>query len=246
MIGMPTVLITGASRGIGRACALRFSREGYDVIVNYSESGEKAESLVGGIVKTGRRAVAIRADVSVKSEVESLFEEAGEHFDGLDCLVINAGIYVRSSFRDQRDEDWERMMRVNLDGAYHCVKCALPLMEGREGATMVFVSSQLALRGSAHGASYSASKSAMHGLMKSLALELAPGIRVNALAPGEIDTDLLGADTPEKRAEREARILLGRLGTPEEMASAVWFLGSSESSFMTGAVLHCNGGVLMP
>ncbi len=242
---MPYALITGASRGIGRACALRFAKEGWDVAINYCGSGDDARTLASIIEGEGVKAVAVKADVSDPGQVGSMMDRLGAACDGLDSLVLNAGIYIRAPFQDHDPEDWRRTLEVNLDGAYHCVRAALPLLKRKGSATVVFVSSQLAIRGSAQGAPYAASKAAMLGLMKSLALELAPSIRVNALAPGMIGTDLLSGDTPERRAQREASVPLGRLGTPEEMADAVWFLSSGMSSYMTGATLHCNGGILM-
>ena len=243
---MPTALVTGASRGIGRACALRFAREGHDVVVNYNGSEAEAAALTGEITAMGVRALSVRADVSDRARVDAMAAAVREDFTPLDSLVINAGIYIRSSFGDAGTDAWDHTLAVNLDGAWHCADALIPLMDGSSGPTVVFVTSQLARRGSTQGAAYAASKGGMESLMKSLAQELAPRIRVNALAPGMIDTDILSGDSPRKRKEREAQVPLGRIGSPEEMAAAVWFLSCGESSYMTGSVLHANGGILMP
>jgi len=237
---MRNVIVTGASRGIGRAIAIELAKRGYRVAINYASSQDKALEVLERIKKIGGEAEVYRADVSSYSQVEDMVSKFYRKYGKIYGLVANAGIYIRRDIRDMSLEDWHRTMEVNLNGAFYLVKAALPYMEK---GSIVFVSSQLAFKGSPSSVAYSASKAGMLGLMRSLALQLAPHIRVNAVAPGTIDTEMIANYTPERRKRRENEIPLGRIGKPEEVARAVAFLLDDESSYITGATLDVNGGL---
>jgi len=235
------ILVTGGSRGIGSAVVRACTEEGAEVGFTFRESIDAARKLSEG---TG--ALPLRADASDLSQMTSAVElftgGAGDGGKDIDGLVINAGVYRRTSFPDLSSEGWDRTMDCNLKGAFNSVKSALPYM--REGS-MVFISSQLAFRGTPHGADYAASKAGMLGLARSLALELAPAIRVNSIAPGYVDTDLLSSDTPQKRRQREEEVPLKRVAPPSEIAGPVVFLLSGSSSYITGATIDVNGGLFI-
>ena len=239
-------LVTGASRGIGAATAERLARDGFDVAVNYASRKDGAVRTVGAIDAVGRKAIAVRADVSQVLEVRRMVAETVAGLGRLDVLVNNAGVYERVLFDDTRPEDWDRRIATNLSSCFYAAKAAVPEMRKVGGGRIISVTSQLAYRGTTHGADYVAAKAGIVGLTKALALELAKDrILVNAVAPGSIETDILAGDTPEDRARRVRTIPLGRVGAPEEIAAAVAFLASPDAAYITGQVLHVNGGSLL-
>ena len=235
-----TALITGASRGIGAATAISFAQEGALVGINYLRSEREAREVLKRIEKEGGEGILLKADVSSEREIRYAADTLSEVGGGIDILVANAGIYQRKKVDEITAEMWRRTLEVNLTGAFLSAMAVLPHM--RSGA-MVFVSSQLAFRGTPHGMDYAASKAGILGLVRSLALELAPEIRVNAVSPGYIDTDILSGDTPEKRRRREEEVPLKRIGRPEEVASAILYLASDDASYITGVCLDVNGGL---
>ena len=197
-----TVLITGASRGIGRAAALKLAKEGYAVGVNYRDNEEKANHVVSEIEGLGGRAIALRADIGSEEQVNEMVGAFVEEFKEVYGLVNNAGIYNRRKFHELTLQDWEETINSNLTGTFLCTKAALPHIS--EGGRIVNLASVLAHMGSSQGAHYAASKSGIIGFSKSLARELSPRkITVNVVAPGATDTDILADDTPQKRKERE-------------------------------------------
>ena len=237
---MKNVLITGASRGIGRATAILLGTHGYRVGINYFTSKEKAMEVKNIILAHGGEAEIYRADVSTYSQVEGMVRDFSEDFGKIYGLVANAGIYIRRNIREMSLEDWRKTMTTNLDGAFYLVKASLPYLT--EKASIVFIASQLAFRGSPSSVAYSASKAGLLGLMRSLALQLAPNVRVNAVSPGTIDTDMISSYTAEQRKERENAIPLRRIGTPKEVAETVAFLLSEKASYITGTYIDVNGG----
>ena len=230
-------LVTGASRGIGKAAALALARDGWTVHVNYIRSREAAEAVAA---QTG--GMAICADVSDGQAVEAMFEKIGP----VDLLVNNAGVAGQALFQDITDALWHRYFAVNVDGAFHTIQAVLPHMLHEHAGCIINVSSIWGLRGASCEVTYSATKGALIALTRSLASELAPtGIRVNCVAPGVIKTDMLDALPPEVLPQLAQETPLGRLGTPEDIAAAVSFLADEKASFITGQVLTCDGGFIL-
>lgn len=237
-------LVTGASRGIGRAIAIRLAEEGCDVAVNYYSSELAAKEVLAAIGGTGRRAIAIQADVSSSDQVEAMVAKVEDELGPVDILVNNAGIHKHHRSWEMSVEDWQRIIDVNLTGAYLTTRLLGPEMAQRGWGRVINISSVVAMSGTDHEAHYAASKAGMHGLTKSTALELSPkGVTVNAVAPGWIRTDMTGDATEEEMAEAKREIPLGRIGEPEEIASVVAYLASPDASYVTGQVLHVNGGM---
>ena len=239
-------LITGSSRGIGRAAAARLAREGYAVCINYVEREDKAEELVRELRGEGRDAIAYRADVADAAAVRAMAAACEKAFGHVTLLVNNAGIAGQSLFQDVSDEMWNRYFAVNIGGMRNTVQAVLPHMIHEKSGCIVNVSSIWGSHGASCEATYSATKHAIIGLTRSLAMELAPsGIRVNCVAPGVIDTDMvkvLGEETLKDLAEQTP---LGRLGTPEDVAAAISFLASDGASFITGQMLGVDGGFII-
>lgn len=239
-------LVTGASRGIGAATAQRLARDGFDLGVNFRERADAAEEVLESIRVSEGTAVPVRGDVSRPAECARVVAETVAALGRLDVLVNNAGVYERASFDGTTPEAWDRRLAVNLGSCFHMAKAAVPEMRKVGGGRIVNVSTQLAFLGSPHGVEYVSSKAGIVGLTRALARELAKdGILVNAVAPGAIDTDIIAGDTPAKRAERERGIPLRRVGRPEEVAAAIAFLVGPGGDYITGQVLHVNGGAFM-
>lgn len=238
-----SALITGSSRGIGRAVALELARAGWPVLINYLEHREAAEALAGLLHAEGLPAMTFRADVADRQAVNDMVRAAEETLGPVELLVNNAGVAGQSLFQDISDELWNRYLGVNLGGARNAIQAVLPHMIGEKRGCIVNVSSMWGLRGASCEVAYACTKAALIALTRSLALELAPSrIRVNCVAPGVINTDMvqvLGQDTLEDLARQ---IPLGRLGSPEDIAHAVAFFASDQSSFITGQVLTADGG----
>lgn len=248
MSGGRVALVTGASRGIGRAIALRLARDGADVAITYVALGGEAASVVTELERLGRRAKAIQLDVADPVAVNEAVAGVVRDLGRLDILVCNAGVFSRSTVVDTTDEEFARTFAVNVGGVFHCMRAALPhMMTGRWGR-IVNVSSHLAKRGAGANtkATYAASKAAVDGYTKGTALEAAPyGITVNSVAPGWIEK----TDPPAERSETQRKMLdgipVGRPGRPEEIAAAVAYLVSDDAAYVTGEVLDVNGGSWM-
>ncbi len=239
-------LVTGSSRGIGRAVALELARRGYHVCVNYLHQREAALETVGQIEAMGMHAIAVQADVADRAAVERMAEAARAGLGPISLLVNNAGIAPYGLFQDTQDDVWERTLAVNLTGARNAALAVLPHMLDQKRGCIVNISSIWGLRGASCEVAYACTKAAIIGLTRSLALELAPsGIRVNCVAPGCIDTDMVRALGPETRQMLVEETPLGRLGTPEDIANAVAFFAQDSSSFLTGQVLTADGGFIV-
>jgi 3-oxoacyl-[acyl-carrier protein] reductase len=240
-------VVTGASRGIGKAIALTLAREGADVAVNYTKRHDQAGAVVDKIIEMGRKAIAIKADVSKRADVEKMMAKTAKAFKRIDILVNNAGIFPRCIFLEMREEDWDEVINVNLKGNFLCAKAASAYMVKAKSGKIVTLSSLAGVKSSPRGLHYSTSKAGIMGFTKALASELAPyNIRVNCCAPGIVDTDQPRQGLSEEQiVERGKNLPLGRIGTPQDIAEAVLFLVSPASNWITGQTFHCNGGDYM-
>lgn len=238
-----TALVTGASRGIGRAIALELAKNGCNVVINYLKNEEKAREVEKEIKKYGK-AMIIKADVSRQEDVEIMRKEVIKNFRGVDILVNNAGIHQHLKSWELSIEDWEKVINVNLTGTFLCCSAFIPFMKKKRYGRIINISSVVAHTGTDHECHYASSKAGIIGLTKSLALELAPyNITVNAIAPGFIETDMLKFESEKERKRVEKKILLGRIGKPEEIAYATCFLASNMADYITGETLNVNGGL---
>ena len=239
-------LVTGSSRGIGRAIAAQLAREGYAVCVNYFEHRQAAEALVEQLRAEGHQALAVQADVAERPAVEAMVRATEDAFGPVSLLVNNAGISRQGLFQDVDDALWARYFAVNVTGARNTIQAVMPHMLHEKAGCIINISSIWGLRGASCEVAYACTKSALVGLTRSLALELAPsGIRVNAVAPGCIETDMVRALGQETREMLVDQTPLGRLGTPEDIAHAVSFLASDKASFLTGQILTADGGFIV-
>ena len=230
-------LVTGASRGIGAATARALAADGWEVNINYFQSEKQAKALGKEL---GARI--FRADVADPVQVQAMFDEMGP----VELLVNNAGIAYEGLLTDMSEEEWQRIFAVNVGGIFHCVKCALPHMIHIKHGIIINTSSVLTKAGGSCEAAYTATKGAVEGLTKSLARELGPsGIRVNAVAPGAIETDMLNCFTREELDAVAAAASLGRNGYSEDVARVTAMLASDACQFMTGAIIPVDGGNIL-
>lgn len=241
------VFITGGSRGIGAAAVLAFARAGYNVAFTYNSHPDAADAVRCQVeeINPGGLHLAIRADAGDPAQVRAAVARAEQELGSLQVLVCNAGIAQVKLFTDTTDEDWRRMMAVDLDGAFYACRAAAPYLKksGKNGR-IINLSSQAALNGTAHGVHYGASKAALLGLTYCLAKELGPdGITVNAILPGRIDTEMLAYATPERRAQWLQSTPLGRFGDTADIAELAVFLASDKGGYITGAKINVNGGL---
>lgn len=246
MLEGKAALVTGASRGIGRAIAISLAEAGADVAVNYSGSEQAAEEVVRHIESLGRRAFKVKADVASSAQVEEMVKQVLDQFGKLDILVNNAGITRDNLIMRMKEEEFDQVMNTNLKGVFNCVKAVTrPMMKQRSGK-IINISSVVGVLGNAGQANYVAAKAGVIGLTKSAARELASrNIAVNAVAPGFIETDMTDKLTPEQREQMLHQIPAARLGKPEDIARVVRFLASDDSAYMTGQTIHVDGGMYM-
>ena len=240
-------LITGASRGIGRAAAILFAQAGCDVLVNYHRSEKAAREVQAEIAGLGVKAEIYKADVSQKKEAEQMVDFTLKNFGKIDILVANAGIWKYAPIDEMTEEQLKETIEINLYGVFYPISCVVPHMKSRQQGNIITISSTAGQRGEAFHSHYAASKGAIISLTKSLAPELADfNIRVNCVAPGWVDTDMSreALNSPE-REKILSLIPLGRAGTAEEIAGAVIFLASDLSTFITGEILNVNGGAVL-
>jgi 3-oxoacyl-[acyl-carrier protein] reductase len=239
-------LVTGASRGIGRAIASELAARGASVVVNYNKSASEAESLCQEIDSSGGKAVPAQADVSDSAQAHGLVKFALDTYGDLQVLVNNAGITRDTLIMMMSEDDWDAVMSANLRSTFNCSKAAVKHMMRKRYGRIINIASVAGQMGNAGQTNYSSSKAGQIGFTKSLAREVAPrGITVNAIAPGFIDTEILDAMNPETLAAAIKMVPLGRKGLPQEVAYAAAYLASDQAAFITGQVLGVDGGMAM-
>lgn len=241
-----TVLVTGASRGIGRAVAAAFARNGYNVAVNYNHSEECARIICEELREFGVNSAAFQADVSNRSDVDRMVSEISNSLGNIGILVNNAGISEQALFSDISEEMWDRMFAVNVKGAYNCTQAVLPDMIHSKCGRIINISSMWGISGASCEVHYSASKAALIGFTKALAKEVGlSGITVNCVAPGVISTEMNSYLSKEDMETLREETPLNRIGTPGEVAEAVLFLASEKASFITGQTISVDGGFII-
>ena len=239
-------LVTGGSRGIGKACCEMLARAGARVAVNYRVERPWAELLVRRIEEAGGEAFSLGADVSQPEDANMMVDETVDRFGRVDILVNNAGIWKGDAVEEISDAEWNEMIGINLTGTFNMIRAVVPYMKASGGGRIINISSTAGQRGEALHCHYAASKGAVIALTKSLAVELAgDGILTNCVAPGWVETDMSEAVLEQDRVAVTSVIPLGRVGTPEEIAGAVLFLASDLSTFVNGEILNVNGGAVL-
>lgn len=239
-------LITGAARGIGKAIAKKFAENGYNVVINYVSAKTDIKTLTKEFEDLGVKVLLVKADVSNKEEAEGLVNQAIEKFGKIDVLVNNAGITKDNLLMRMSEEDFEKVLDINLKGTFLITKFATKYMMKKRCGSIVNLASVVGVAGNAGQCNYSASKAGVIGFTKSIAKELASrNIRANAVAPGFIKTDMTDVLSDNVKENINSQIPLKRMGTAEEVAKLVYFLGTAESSYITGQVINVDGGMVM-
>ena len=240
---MKTVLITGASRGIGKEIALKFAKSGYNVVLNYNTNEKKAKAVASEIKKLGAKCLLCKADVANEVEVNEMVNTALKTFGVIDVLVNNAGVALSKLFQQTITDEIAKVFGVNTFGVINCAKAVVPSMVSEKCGKIINISSVWGKVGASMETIYSASKGAVIAFTLALAKELAPSaISVNCVCPGVIDTDMLVEYTCDEKNDLKQQTPLNRLGTPEDIANAVYFLASDSASFITGQVITVDGG----
>jgi len=246
MVQGKNVLVTGASRGIGKAIALELASKGANVAVNYAGSEERAQAVVEEIEKLGVKSFKIQADVSKEADVKAMIKEVINQFSGLDILVNNAGITKDNLLMRMKEDEFDQVIDINLKGVFLCTKAVTRHMMKQRAGKIINVASIVGVSGNPGQANYVAAKAGVIGMTKSVAQELASrNIIVNAVAPGFISTDMTDALTQEQQEAILSRIPLAKLGTPEDVANVVRFLASDDANYITGQTIHIDGGMVM-
>ncbi|HZK57803.1 MAG TPA: 3-oxoacyl-[acyl-carrier-protein] reductase [Clostridia bacterium] len=241
-----TVLVTGGSRGIGKAVALAFAKEGANVIINYISDEEGATDVIKEIKDFNVEGLAVRANVSKIEEVNRMIGEIEENFGGIDILVNNAGITKDGLFIGMKEEDWDRVIEINLKGVFLCTKAVIRKMIKQKHGRIINISSVVGVIGNPGQVNYCASKAGVIGFTKSLAREVASrNITVNAIAPGFIETDMTEVLPQDIKEGIVGTIPMKRYGKPEDVANTIVFLGSGKAGYITGQIIHVDGGMAM-
>ncbi len=240
-----TALVTGGTRGIGNAIAARLLKDGAAVVITGTDQG-RAEKAAAALVESGGQCRGVALDVSDFDQVQQVFKEVGAEVGGIDILVNNAGITADDVVMRMKEDDWDRVMNTNLKGTFACAKAAIRGMMKKRWGRIINIGSIVGSMGNVGQANYVAAKAGMEGLTRTLAREYATrGITANAVAPGFIETDMTRALEEAARATLMAQIPMGRFGAPEDVAAAVAWLASDAAGYVTGQVMHINGGMLM-
>lgn len=241
-----TVFVTGASRGIGKEVALKFAENGYNVVMNYVSSKTNVEELKEEFESKGVKTLIMQADVTDKEAIEQLVKKAIEEFGNIDVLVNNAGITKDNLLMRMSEEEFDKVIEVNLKGTYIVTKAVTKYMMKKRKGSIINLSSVVGVVGNAGQCNYSASKAGIIGFTKSVAKELSSrNIRANAVAPGFIETDMTSVLSDEVKENIYNQIPLKRMGTAKEVANLIYFLGSNESAYITGQVINVDGGMVM-
>jgi 3-oxoacyl-[acyl-carrier protein] reductase len=241
-----TIVITGGSRGIGRALCVAFAEPDTDIFFNYASDAEGAKETEGRVAEKGGSAVGIKANVAVEAEVEEFFKTVLSRTGRVDVLVNNAGITRDGLFVRMKEKDWDDVMDINLKGVFNCMKQAGKTMMKQRCGRIINMTSVVGAMGNPGQANYAASKAGIIGLTKAAAKELASrGVTVNAVAPGFIATDMTARMTDKAMEALNAQIPLGRVGTPDDITPIVLFIASKNAAYITGQVIHVNGGLYM-
>ncbi|HDK7139798.1 TPA: 3-oxoacyl-[acyl-carrier-protein] reductase [Clostridium botulinum] len=241
-----TAIVTGASRGIGRAIAKKLASMGANLVLNYRSSAKEIDTLLEEIKEFGIETLVIQGDVSSFEDSKKIVDEAKNKFVTIDILINNAGITKDSLILRMAEEDFDKVISVNLKGVYNCSKHIAPIMLKQRSGKIINISSVVGVAGNAGQCNYAAAKAGVIGITKSLAKELGSrGITVNAVAPGYIKTDMTDALPEKVKKSIEDLLPLKRLGTPEDVAEAVGFLASDKAAYITGQVIHVDGGMII-
>ena len=246
MLKDKNIIVTGATRGIGKEIALTLAQNGANIAINYRNYNEEVEELINSIKEFGVEAIAVKCDVSKSDEVDNFISEVKNHFSSIDVLVNNAGITKDGLLLRMKDEDFNSVLDVNLKGTFNTIRFASRTMVKQRKGKIINISSVSGVTGNAGQANYSASKAGIIGLTKSAARELASrNINVNAIAPGFVDTDMTITLSDKVKEGAKGQIPLGRFGKPEEVAELALFLSSEKSDYITGQVINIDGGMVM-
>lgn len=239
-------IVTGASRGIGRAIAKKLASEGVNIVLNYRSNEEKAIEVESELREYGVDVLRVKADISQLTQVEDLVKQAKEKFNKIDIMVNNAGVNIDKLIIRMKEEDFDNVLDVNLKGVFNCLKSITPVMLKQREGSIINISSVVGLIGNAGQVNYAASKAGVIGMTKSLAKEIGvKGITVNAVAPGFIKTDMTDSLSDSYKEKIEKEIPLRRFGTAEDVADVVCFLASENAKYITGQVIHVDGGMVM-
>lgn len=239
------ILVTGGSRGIGKAIAIKYAKNGYNVVLNYLSDSTDVKGLTKEFEENGAEVLCVKADVSKSDEVKELVEKAIQKFGRIDVLVNNAGITKDTLLMRMKEEDFDKVIDINLKGTFLVTKEVIPYMMKKRNGRIINLSSVVGVAGNAGQSNYAASKAGIIGFTKSLAKEVASrNIRANCVAPGFIETDMTSVLSDEIKANISSQIPMKRMGTVEDVANVVYFLGNEESSYITGQTIHIDGGMV--
>lgn len=240
-----TALVTGSSSGIGRAIALRFAHEGANLIINGRDQ-TKIATVVKEVEGLGRRALGIRANVVSFAECKAMVERTQSEFSHLDILVCSAGVFHHTPFLEMSEEEWDEVLTVDLKGLFNCTRCAIAEMATRRWGRIILITATSGINPPPQMAHIAAAKTGAHGFARSIAAEFASaGVTVNVIAPGLVDTPILGNFSEDALKEFTRRVPIGRIGRPEEIAEAALYFASDESAYVTGQILNMSGGTVI-